>query len=57
MAGNTYHIVLYDSNAKLIVEQTFTGATTIGTDNLAQGVYFYTILTAGKVLLEGKIIK
>ncbi|MEK8179528.1 T9SS type A sorting domain-containing protein [Flavobacterium buctense] len=57
IAGNTYHIAIYDSNAKLVVEQTFTGATTIGTDNLAQGVYFYTVSTAGKVWLEGKIIK
>jgi hypothetical protein len=57
IVGNKYHFVLYDSNAKQIAEQTFTGETTIGTDNLAQGVYFYTVTAAGKILLKGKIIK
>ncbi|MFN3969469.1 T9SS type A sorting domain-containing protein [Flavobacterium sp.] len=52
-----YKIVLYDSTAKIILEQSFIHATTINTASLAKGIYFYTISEEGKKTLEGKIIK
>lgn len=57
MPGMIYHIKIYDSNAKIISDKSFTGLTSIETSDLAQGTYFYSIVHAGKVIGNGKIIK
>ncbi|MFN3753843.1 T9SS type A sorting domain-containing protein [Flavobacterium sp.] len=55
--GKQYQIQLYDSQAKLVLEKSFTTTTTIETSVLAKGIYIYTIVEEGKTALEGKIIK
>ncbi|MBK6888501.1 MAG: T9SS type A sorting domain-containing protein [Sphingobacteriales bacterium] len=50
-------IMLYDIFARQILQQTFTNSTTIKTEQLADGIYFYKLRNSDDKIESGKIIK
>lgn len=52
-----YKFILYDNLSRIKLKETFIGNSTISTDNLSNGIYFYEIRDAEKQLKTGKVIK
>jgi len=50
-------IILYDHTSRKIVQKTFTHATTINTEGLTHGLYFYEVRNKKVILQKGKIMK
>ena len=50
-------IILYDLSSRNILQQTFTKSTTLNTEQLANGMYFYTIQNRNGIIKTGKVIK
>jgi hypothetical protein len=50
-------IILYDITSGILVQQTFTNTTTINTEQLAKGIYFYTLRNRNGIIKNGKVIK
>lgn len=50
-------IILYDIQSGKILEQTFTNTTAINTEQLAKGIYLYTVRNKNGIIKNGKVIK
>ncbi len=50
-------IILYDLSSRKILQQTFTKSTTLNTEQLANGMYFYTVQNRSGIIKTGKVIK
>lgn len=50
-------IFIYDSLGQLILHQTFTNTTTINTESLANGIYFYELRSNKGTITSGKVLK
>lgn len=50
-------IILYDLSSKKLLQQTFTNTTTINTEQLAKGIYLYTLRNRNGIIKNGKVIK
>jgi len=50
-------IILYDFLGQQILQKTFTNSTTINTEQLANGVYFYELLNDKRIVRTGKVVK
>ncbi len=50
-------IILYDLSSRKILQQTFTNSTTINTEQLAKGMYLYTVRNRNGIIKNGKVIK
>ena len=50
-------VVLCDVQGKQILQHTFTGSTTINTEQFADGIYFYELRNANGTLKIGKLVK
>jgi hypothetical protein len=50
-------ILLYDLLGQRVLQQTFTNSTTISTEQLAKGIYFYELRNGKEVVKTGKILK
>ena len=55
--GVTYQITVYDSTAKQLLSKAFTTETTIATENLPKGIYWYALQSNEKTIRTGKFIK
>ena len=50
-------IILYDLSSKKLLQQTFTNTTTINTEQLAKGMYLYTLRNRNGIIKNGQVIK
>ena len=50
-------IILFDIFFRQILQQTFTNSTTINTEHLADGIYFYELRNSNLIIANGKAIK
>ena len=50
-------ITLYDLSSRKLLQQTFTNSTTINTEQLAKGMYLYTLRNKNGIIKNGKVIK
>ena len=50
-------IILYDLSSRKLLQQTFTNSTTINTEQLAKGMYLYTVRNRNGITKNGKVIK
>ncbi len=50
-------IILYDLSSRKLLQQTFTNSTTVNTEQLAKGMYFYIVRNRNGVIKTGKVIK
>ena len=50
-------IILYDLSSRRLLAQTFISATTINTEQLATGMYLYTIQNKNGIIKTGKVVK
>jgi hypothetical protein len=50
-------IILYDISSRKMLQQTFTNTTTVNTEELGQGMYFYEVRNKSAILRKGKVIK
>ena len=50
-------ITLYDLSSRKLLQQTFTNTTTINTEQLAKGMYLYTVRNRNGIVKNGKVIK
>ena len=50
-------IILYDLSSRKLLQQTFTNTTTINTEQLAKGMYLYTVRNGNGIIKNGKVIK
>ena len=50
-------IILYDLSSRELLQQTFTNTTTINTEQLATGMYLYTVRNRNGIIKNGKVIK
>ena len=50
-------IILYDLSSRKLLQQTFTNTTTINTEQLAKGMYLYTVRNRNGIIKNGKVIK
>jgi Secretion system C-terminal sorting domain len=50
-------IILYDLSSRKLLQQTFTNSTTINTEQLAKGMYLYTVRNRNGIIKNGKVIK
>ena len=50
-------VTLYDFLGRPILQQAFTSSTTINTEQLAEGIYFYELRTSKGKLTTGKVVK
>lgn len=50
-------IILYDLSSRKLLQQTFTNTTTINTEQLAKGMYLYTVRNKNGTIKNGKVIK
>ena len=50
-------ITLYDITSRKLLQQTFTNSTTINTQQLAKGIYFYEVKCMEQVIGKGKVVK
>ena len=50
-------IILYDLSSRKLLQQTFTNTTTINTEQLAKGMYLYTVRNKNRIIKNGKVIK
>ena len=50
-------ITLYDLTSRKLLQQTFTNSTTINTQQLAKGIYFYEVKCMEQVIGKGKVVK
>jgi regulatory protein YycH of two-component signal transduction system YycFG len=50
-------IILYDFLGQQILQKTFTNSTTINTEQLANGIYFYELLNDKRIVKTGKVVK
>jgi hypothetical protein len=50
-------IILYDFLGQQILQKTFTNSTTINTEQLANGIYFYELLNDKRIVRTGKVVK
>jgi hypothetical protein len=58
LTGNSEKtIILYDFLGRQITQQTFTNTTTINTEQLAKGIYIFTVLNKNGIIRNGKVIK
>ena len=55
--NETSTLVLYDIFSRQILQQTFTNSTTINTEQLADGIYFYELRSNKGTLKTGKLVK
>ncbi len=51
------HICIYDVSSRKCMEQQFDAGTTINTDQLSKGVYFYQVTTTDGFIKTGKLVK
>ena len=50
-------IILYDLSLRKLLQQTFTNTTTLNTEQLAKGMYLYTVRNRNGIIKNGKVIK
>jgi len=50
-------IILYDLSSRKLLQQTFTNTTNINTEQLAKGMYLYTVRNRNGIIKKGKVIK
>ena len=50
-------IIFYDMASRKLLQQTFFNSTTINTQQLSKGIYFYEIKNKGSVIKKGKVVK
>ena len=50
-------IILYDLSSRKLLQQTFTNSTTLNTEQLAKGMYLYTVRNKNGIIKNGKVIK
>ena len=50
-------IILYDLSSRKLLQQTFTNTTTLNTEQLAKGMYLYTVRNKNGIIKNGKVIK
>ncbi len=50
-------IILYDLSSRKLLQQTFINTTTINTEQLAKGMYLYTVRNKSGIIKNGKVIK
>ncbi len=50
-------IILYDLSSRKLLQQIFTNTTTINTEQLAKGMYLYTVRNRNGIIKNGKVIK
>lgn len=50
-------IILYDLSSKKLLQQTFTNTITINTEQLAKGMYLYTLRNRNGIIKNGQVIK
>jgi hypothetical protein len=58
ISGNEHTtIILYDAFSRQILQKSFTASTTIDTEQLADGIYFYQLRNEQNITARGKVIK
>ena len=50
-------IILYDLSSRKLLQQTFANSTTLNTEQLAKGMYLYTVRNSNGIIKNGKVIK
>jgi len=50
-------IIIYDLSSRKLLQQTFTNSTTLNTEQLAKGMYLYTVRNRNGIIKNGKVIK
>ena len=55
--NEVYEFILYDLSSRKLLQQTFTNTTTINTEQLAKGMYLYTVRNKNGIIKNGKVIK
>ncbi len=50
-------IIIYDITSRKLLQQTFTNTTTLNTEQLAKGMYLYTVRNKNGIIKNGKVIK
>ncbi len=50
-------IILYDLSSRKFLQQTFTNSTTINIEQLAKGMYLYTVRNRNGIIKNGRVIK
>ncbi|HLG35660.1 MAG TPA: T9SS type A sorting domain-containing protein [Bacteroidia bacterium] len=50
-------MVIYDTNAQKIIQKSFTDYTSLNTENISKGIYFYTLRSKNGLIKNGKIVK
>ncbi len=50
-------VFIYDFLGQQILKQTFSNSTTVNTEQLANGIYFYELKNADRIITTGKVIK
>ena len=50
-------VILYDIKSGILLKQPFTNTTTLNTDQLASGIYFYEVKCGNQVCRKGKLVK
>ena len=58
LADNEQSIIsLYNFRKQQILKQSFTNTTTINTEQLAEGIYFYELRNDKGIIKKGKVVK
>lgn len=50
-------ITIYDSNAQKVLQKSFTEGTTLNTESISEGIYFYTLSNKNGLIKNGKLIR
>jgi hypothetical protein len=51
------HLCLYDANGRMVLSNTFSGATALNTAGLPAGLYLYVVLGSNGIVQNGKVVK